>query len=188
MAAPRGGRQLHRRSDPDSSYSTQQDPIGLAGGLNLYGYANGDPINLRDPFGLSADTIRTDETTAPYVDQCGASSARCKTMIDSLNKLPADWKVVAGAAGVCAPYMVGCVSYNDLNDATAGGTITLVPSEFGAFSFMVNGVSAFGHEIGHVVTRDLKSNGKYVCRGSESCAKGIENVVRAQAGLPPRPK
>jgi len=31
---------------------TQEDPIGIAGGLNLYGYAGSDPINNSDPFGL----------------------------------------------------------------------------------------------------------------------------------------
>jgi uncharacterized protein RhaS with RHS repeats len=31
---------------------TQEDPIGLAGGLNLYGFAGGDPVNFSDPFGL----------------------------------------------------------------------------------------------------------------------------------------
>jgi hypothetical protein len=28
------------------------DPIGIAGGLNVYGFANGDPITYSDPFGL----------------------------------------------------------------------------------------------------------------------------------------
>ena len=47
---------LYRRNrmvDPNTGRFTQQDPIGIAGGLNLYGYANGDPINLSDPFGLA---------------------------------------------------------------------------------------------------------------------------------------
>jgi hypothetical protein len=34
---------------------TQQDPIGIAGGLNLYGFAGGDPVNYTDPFGLSPE-------------------------------------------------------------------------------------------------------------------------------------
>jgi len=42
----------NRYYDPQSGLFTQEDPIGIAGGLNLYGYANGDPINFSDPFGL----------------------------------------------------------------------------------------------------------------------------------------
>ncbi len=46
---------LYRRNryyDPLTGQFTQSDPIGLAGGVNLYGYAGGDPVNLSDPFGL----------------------------------------------------------------------------------------------------------------------------------------
>lgn len=46
---------LYRRNryyDPATGRFTQEDPIGLAGGMNLYGYADGDPINNSDPFGL----------------------------------------------------------------------------------------------------------------------------------------
>jgi RHS repeat-associated protein len=48
---------LYRRNryyDPGSGRFTQEDPIGLAGGLNLYGYAEGDPVNYSDPYGLCA--------------------------------------------------------------------------------------------------------------------------------------
>ena len=42
----------NRYYDPLTGRFTQEDPIGLAGGLNAYGFAAGDPINFSDPFGL----------------------------------------------------------------------------------------------------------------------------------------
>jgi RHS repeat-associated protein len=45
----------NRYVDPASGRFTQEDPIGLAGGLNLYGFAEGDPVNYGDPFGLWPD-------------------------------------------------------------------------------------------------------------------------------------
>jgi RHS repeat-associated protein len=44
----------NRYYNPDSGQFTQPDPIGIAGGLNVYGYAAGDPVNYSDPFGLCA--------------------------------------------------------------------------------------------------------------------------------------
>jgi hypothetical protein len=38
----------------------------LAGGLNLYGFANGDPINFSDPFGLSA-VSNSDFEAGPFL-------------------------------------------------------------------------------------------------------------------------
>ena len=46
---------MYRRNryyDPGSGQFTQQDPIGIAGGTNVYGFAGGDPVNFADPFGL----------------------------------------------------------------------------------------------------------------------------------------
>ncbi|HET7586189.1 MAG TPA: RHS repeat-associated core domain-containing protein [Gemmatimonadaceae bacterium] len=42
----------NRYYDPGTGQFTQEDPVGLAGGLNLYGFAAGDPVNLSDPLGL----------------------------------------------------------------------------------------------------------------------------------------
>jgi uncharacterized protein RhaS with RHS repeats len=42
----------NRYYDPMTGKFTQVDPIGLGGGLNLYGFAQGDPVNFSDPFGL----------------------------------------------------------------------------------------------------------------------------------------
>jgi RHS repeat-associated protein len=51
---------LYRRNryyNPASGRFTQEDPIGLAGGVNLYGFANGDPVSYDDPYGLEAEEV-----------------------------------------------------------------------------------------------------------------------------------
>jgi len=42
----------NRYYDPTTGRFTQEDPIGLAGGLNAYGFAAGDPVTYSDPYGL----------------------------------------------------------------------------------------------------------------------------------------
>ncbi len=47
--------QMYRRNryyDPQTGQFTQADPIGIAGGLNAYGFADGDPVTYSDPYGL----------------------------------------------------------------------------------------------------------------------------------------
>ena len=42
----------HRFYDPETGRYVSADPIGLAGGMNLYAYVGGDPVNWIDPYGL----------------------------------------------------------------------------------------------------------------------------------------
>jgi RHS repeat-associated protein len=53
-----------RDYDPATGRYVEPDPIGLAGGLNVYGYVGGDPVNRVDPdgriwWGLTWQILRT---------------------------------------------------------------------------------------------------------------------------------
>ena len=71
---------MYRRNryyDPISSRFTQEDPIGLDGGVNSYGFADGDPVSYDDPYGLITEG-RTKEshgdTTKTGCDRCPIGS------------------------------------------------------------------------------------------------------------------
>jgi RHS repeat-associated protein len=67
-----------RYYDPRLGRFVSEDPIGLAGGINLYAYAGNDPVNNTDPFGLDPCTqLQKDHG---WTDVVGADGeAECKS-------------------------------------------------------------------------------------------------------------
>ena len=47
----------HRYYDPRTGRYLTPDPIGLAGGINLFAYTANDPVNFFDPLGLTKEQI-----------------------------------------------------------------------------------------------------------------------------------
>jgi RHS repeat-associated protein len=49
----------NRYYDQRTGRFISEDPIGLAGGVNLYAYAGNNPVMFTDPFGLCPDSLKT---------------------------------------------------------------------------------------------------------------------------------
>ena len=119
----------NRYYDPTTGRFTQEDPIGLAGGLNLYGFAQGDPVNFSDPFGLRvgfADDearqeyyrLRQLAFDAQFSDDKSTRSAG-RRLLGVLNRVERDDRLVTIAAG-----SFGSES-SHRNDPLAGGNFSI---------------------------------------------------------------
>ena len=130
-----GSQLIFKRSryyDPATGRFTQEDPIGLAGGLNLYGFAEGDPVNFADPVGLFA-----------CPPDCGFEGdprnlEREVRMVQS--RTPRDVAVMAGVVGAGAVVGVGGFA---LLARLAGPTIPVL-------------VSGRGHDMLRQAVRELQ--------------------------------
>lgn len=80
-----------RYYDPDSGRYISQDPIGLAGGDNVYRYAEADPINQSDPTG-----------ECPQCAAFAACMAGCGLATVAENYLTGQCSTLGGVAGECA--------------------------------------------------------------------------------------
>ena len=71
----------HRYYDPGTGKFLTRDPIGYAGGENLYGFCGGNPVNRHDPSGLYEDNTERGgfgkpEAGVPVIGPKGANVRR----------------------------------------------------------------------------------------------------------------
>ncbi|MBK8245984.1 MAG: RHS repeat-associated core domain-containing protein [Gemmatimonadetes bacterium] len=180
--------QRNRLYDPKSGRFTQEDPIGLAGGLNLYGYAGGDPVNFSDPFGLFDIEVQG-ENSKRIVSYLLRNSS---TFRDAYNRLDRDKSVHLTIRDANDPLGAGV----ERNSFTLGagwksGTIIfngvgLNQANFDLFSkdpgskWMFTAASVMGHEMGHASA--WLGKGAAACRSDSppGCILRFENQVRSQ--------
>jgi RHS repeat-associated protein len=103
----------HRQYDPSTGRFTQEDPLGLAGGMNLYGYAGGDPVNYSDPLGLCP-------IAAPS-NGWGLFARTAKTEDCPNNEIGKALRTIEAHAGATGQKALGAIANEKLSIMQLGG-------------------------------------------------------------------
>jgi RHS repeat-associated protein len=70
----------HRIYDPETARWLVEDPMGLDGGLNLYGYVDANPLNATDPLGLKITCkVRRRYDFQSFKTKCEPDALGCMT-------------------------------------------------------------------------------------------------------------
>ena len=69
---------VYRAYDPDTARWLSRDPIGEAGGMNIYGYVGDNPVNWIDLLGLAAATIDCSGYKAYFGSTCCNGTKKVK--------------------------------------------------------------------------------------------------------------
>jgi RHS repeat-associated protein len=188
---------LYRRNryyDPATGRFTQEDPIGLAGGINLYGFANGDPVTYADPYGLEVvfannaarfawrDLLRMARRASRSQDQFTRDAG--SLLMNMMNSVDASVAVIRIDVSTVAKQSVTRLSGGSVTDLDSGRTspnvsVTVSIAETSAASVPV--ALGLAHELGH---------GWALMNGLPdvvSPAFWSENAFRRTSGCAPRP-
>ena len=146
----------NRYYDPASGQFTQTDPIGLAGGMNSYGFAKGDPISYSDPYGLAAGC---EPPTAP----------RCKALATTES---AGWGALVG--GGIAAAGVGVCAY-----VTAGTCAAAAPTVISGGAALGATTGAFLEEVGVSLSDGVHALGEAGADGARRLGARVRRGVLA---------
>jgi uncharacterized protein RhaS with RHS repeats len=182
---------MYRRNryyDPATGQFTQPDPIGLAGGFNAYGFAEGDPVSFSDPYGLRADSITF---ASPQLEaKIRAAAEKSPTLEFTLWNMSWDPTVIInfGEKDLDNPGLVDDPYINE-----AGKTVINVWFDFAEVPpfntnsyIAANGGATDDDVIGH----EIFGHAEPLRQGWEcadpSCARRHENFIRDEMGRPRR--
>jgi hypothetical protein len=157
------------------------DPIGIAGGLNLYGFAGGDPINFSDPFGLSAEACCRElaSVAAGFIPFLGGlnDAATALTGRDAIAGVDVGTGGrVAAAAGVLLPVSGG--SIRAASQFLEPGATQLARRFGTTFQVKVRGTLGRSDNASSAMIREVDGSGNVVSR--------THRVVRPDGSIPHR--
>ncbi|HXG45150.1 MAG TPA: RHS repeat-associated core domain-containing protein, partial [Gemmatimonadales bacterium] len=88
----------HRAYDSRTGRWTQEDPLGLAGGLNLYQFNGNNPVTFTDPFGLVADTNVAYNTNGAEIGRWGSDKTNQYFLVKDGQVHNLDYALKAGSS------------------------------------------------------------------------------------------